>query len=129
MKYRVVKSFPYSVDGVKVVLATANSEIDLSETMAAGLLAEGYISTSLLNKSEPPPPVEAPVEIKTERDVIKVVEGDAKKSDVVSIPEDWRTYKVAQLKSLAGLIADKDVGTVDEARKIIEAELESRKAS
>ncbi len=64
MNYKVVKPFPFSVDGITCVGLKIGDERNDFGDMADGLIAEGYIDAAEVVSAKPDPePVVAPVAV------------------------------------------------------------------
>ena len=121
MEYEVVRSFPYSLDGITSKIAEAGlpAPSSLSEADLRSLESEGYVArreigapthpTQPDQKSDPKPDPEPDPDV--------AMTPPQEKSD---IPPDWRKLSWPELRSLATSLSDTPVRDKNDAVKAIE---------
>lgn len=147
MKRIVKRSFPFAADGIRVKMTEVGSSIEIKDSLVPGLVAEGYLEPAAGEVYDPKTSLELdpqgllnPTEVKTSEPVTPPVEKsvndavetfslavDVFNEVVIEIPDDWKSLKWAALKALAEKIKGTPVGSSQEARSVIEAEIELRK--
>ncbi len=100
MLVKVLRSFPYSNDGVTTKGAIEGAVIDVSEALFAGLEAEGFVE-----------PAEEP---------------DTEKKPDQEISDDWQELGWDDLRELANSLSDETIRSKAAAEAVITAELERR---
>lgn len=111
MLVKVLKSFPYSADGMRTVTVGAGAILDVSDDLVAGLQGEGFIDEASADEIE------------------AAQAGAVVMEPPVEIPDDWRDLHWFKLKPLArALNGGADVANKAAAIAIVEAELDRRGA-
>jgi hypothetical protein len=116
MKYTVVKSFPYSPDGVSVLEANVGETVEIPKHLEQGLLKEGFIAVDgtvppAEGKSVPWAPENKAIAGASEQQVVRTapedkeieyVPADSRKAD---INDTWQPGKYEAKETGAGWFA------------------------
>lgn len=125
MRCKVLKSFPYAHDGIKVEDLPEGENRDIRDELVPGLIAEGFVERA--------PATVDPGVTEAERIAREKAEAEAKAAALaargaVVIPDEMPT-KLDELRELAVQLTDEPVKSKDDALKAIEAEKARRAAS
>lgn len=107
---KIMKSFPYSHDGVNAEQAVKGETVDIPDNLVAGLKAAGFVNVTGKPETKHIPEVPetgAPVE-------------GAKPDEPISVPENFRELPYNDLMALANKVSDETVRSTDDCIAAIE---------